>query len=411
MTSIKPYEIDKQIVWQSYLKVKTNGGSAGVDGVSIEEFEANLKGNLYKLWNRMSSGSYFPPPVKQVKIPKASGGVRALGIPTVGDRIAQMAVKQYLEPLLEPIFDPDSYGYRPGKSAKEAVAATRERCWQFDWVVEFDIKGAFDHIDHTLLVKALRHHKVPSWIELYIKRWLTAPFVAPDGTVKDRTCGIPQGGVISPLLMNLFMHYTFDTWMRRTFPSCAFARYADDAVVHCRSKRQAEFVFSAIEDRLQACLLTVHPDKSAIVYCKDSNRRGKHTNQQFTFLGFTFRPRAALNRKGVMFTSFLPAVSNEALKRMRSVVRSWNLVRRTPATLEEFSEFYNPTLRGWWQYYGAFYPAMLDRLGDYIDQRLAHWARRKFKRLARHFERSWLWLNKMRTVKPWLFVHWENSGG
>lgn len=411
MTSIKPIKIDKQVVWQSYLKVKTNGGAAGVDDMSIEEFEASLKGNLYKLWNRMSSGSYFPPPVKRVEIPKVSGGVRALGIPTVGDRIAQMVVKQHLEPLLEPVFDPDSYGYRPGKSAKDAVAATRERCWQSDWVVEFDIKGAFDHIDHKLLIKALRYHKVPSWIELYIRRWLIAPSVSPDGTENDRTCGIPQGGVISPLLMNLFMHYAFDRWMRRTFPTCAFARYADDAVVHCRSKRQAEFVYRSIEDRLKTCFLTMHPEKSAIVYCKDSNRRGQHAQRQFTFLGFTFRARSAVNRNGARFTSFLPAVSDEALKRMRGVIRAWRLVRRTPATLEEFSEKYNRTLRGWWQYYGTFYPTQLYRLGNYLDQRLAYWARRKFKRLAGHPKRSREWLRRMRNAQPWLFVHWENSGG
>lgn len=411
MNSVKSYTIDKQVVWQSYLKVKANRGASGIDKQSITAFEENLKGNLYKLWNRMSSGSYFPPPVKRVEIPKASGGTRALGIPTVSDRIAQMVVKHYLEPQLEPIFDPDSYGYRPEKSAKEAVAMARRRCWQYDWVVEFDIKGAFDHIDHAMLVKALRHHGVPAWVELYVKRWLSAPFVGPDGECVERTAGVPQGGVVSPLLMNLFMHYTFDAWMRREFADCPFARYADDAVVHCRTRLGAERVYQKIEKRLAECGLTMHPDKSHIVYCKDSNRRGRHEHQQFTFLGFTFRARSAINRQGERFTAFLPAVSTDALKRMRAEIRSWRLIRKTPATLEELSEKYNPILRGWWQYYGAFYPTELRKLADHLDLRLAHWARRKYKRLAEHRRRSQQWLKVIRQSKPWLFVHWESYGG
>ncbi len=411
MNSIKPIAIDEQVVWQSYRKVKANRGAAGVDGQSMAEFEANLAGNIYKLWNRMSSGSYFPPPVRRVEIPKASGGVRALGIPTVNDRIAQMVVKHYLEPQLDPVFDSDSYGYRPKKSAKEAVAVTRERCWQHDWVVEFDIKGAFDHIDHTMLIKALRHHGVATWIELYIKRWLTAPFEGPDGVREQRTAGVPQGGVVSPLLMNLFMHYTFDAWMRREFADCPFARYADDAVVHCRTRFGAERIYRAIEARLAECGLTMHPEKSAVVYCKDSNRRGKHPQCQFTFLGFTFRQRPAMNRKGIVFMNFLPAVSTEALKRMRGVIRSWRLVRQTPETLERFSEKYNRVLRGWWQYYGTFYPTELGKLADHINERLAYWARRKYKRLAGHRRLSREWLSKMRAAKPWLFVHWERVGG
>jgi RNA-directed DNA polymerase len=268
------------------------------------------------------------------------------------------------------------------------------------------------HIRFTfLLIKALRHHKVPSWIELYVKRWLTAPFQNADGSCVQRTSGVPQGGVVSPLLMNLFMHYAFDAWMRRTFPLCEFARYADDAVVHCRTKWQADRVYGAIADRLRECGLTMHPDKSAIVYCKDSNRRGNHELQQFTFLGFTFWSRKAINRQGQIFTSFLPAVSSAALKRMRGIIRSWRLVRRTPATLDGFSEKYNRVLRGWWQYYGAFYPTELIQLGHYLDERLTHWARRKYKRLAGHRSLSWSWLKRMKQAMPWLFVHWENVGG
>lgn len=411
MNSVKPFTIDKQVVWQSYLKVKANRGAAGVDKQSIADFEVDLKGNLYKLWNRMSSGCYFPPPVRQVEIPKASGGTRALGIPTVGDRIAQMVVKHYLEPQLEPIFDPDSYGYRPNKSAKDAVKVTRERCWQYHWVVEFDIKGAFDHIGHAMLLKALEHHDAPPWVELYIKRWLVAPFEKTDGTLVERVCGVPQGGVISPLLMNLFMHYTFDAWMRREFADCPFARYADDAVVHCRTHYGAERVFQAIEARLAECGLTMHPEKSRIVHCYTGRHKGQHEHRQFTFLGFTFKLRSATTRQGKRFTAFLPAVSREALQRMRGVIRSWRLVRQTPSTLEVFSEKYNRVLRGWWQYYGAFYPSELGQLAYHLNERLAYWARRKYKRLRGCRIRSHRWLRKMALVKPWLFVHWECTGG
>jgi group II intron reverse transcriptase/maturase len=225
-------------VWEAYQQVKANRGAAGIDDETIATFEQNLSKNLYKLWNRMSSGSYFPPPVKQVEIPKAKGGTRKLGIPTVSDRIAQTVVQQIIEPTLDPMFHPDSYGYRPGRSAKQAIAVTRKRCWEYDWVVEFDIKAAFDQIDHVLLMKAVRSHIKEDWILLYIERWLKAPFETAEGTQVPRERGTPQGGVVSPILMNLFRHYAFDVWMKRHYPSCPFARYADDAVVHCSSKQQ-----------------------------------------------------------------------------------------------------------------------------------------------------------------------------
>src|ERR1700676_4104904 len=290
-TSAKPYVIAKRAVWEAYQQVKANRGAAGVDEETIAMFEQNLSKNLYKLWDRMSSVSYFPPPVKQVEIPKAKGGTRKLGIPTVSDRIAQTVVKQIIEPKLDPMFHTDSYGYRPGRSAKQAIAVTRKRCWQIDWVVEFDIKGAFDQIDHGLLMKAVRSHIKEDWILLYIERWLTAPFETTEGTQVPRQRGTPQGGVVSPILMNLFMHYAFDVWMKRTYPQCPFARYTDDAVGHCRSQALAEAVMRSIALRLEECGLAMNPDKSSIVYCKDSNRTGAYPDTQFTFLGFTFRPR------------------------------------------------------------------------------------------------------------------------
>lgn len=303
MTSTKPYGIAKRTVCEAYQQVKANRGAAGIDDETIAMFEQDLSKNLYKLWNRMSSGSYFPPPVKQVEIPKAKGGTRKLGISTVSDRVAQTVVKLLIEPILDPMFHPDSYGYRPGRSAKQAIAVTRQRCWQYDWVVEFDIKAAFDQIDHGLLLKAVRTHIREDWILMYIERWLTAPFEAADGEQLPRERGTPQGGVVSPILMNLFMHYAFDCWIQRTYPQCPFARYADDAVVHCRSQKQAEEVMQFIALRLAECGLTMHPEKSKIVYCKDSNRTASYQHVQFTFLGFTFRPRKALSKQRRIFTS------------------------------------------------------------------------------------------------------------
>jgi RNA-directed DNA polymerase len=407
LTSTKPFCIAKRTVWEAFQDVKANRGAAGIDDESIAMFEQNLSRNLYTLWNRMSSGSYFPPPVKQVAIPKATGGTRKLGIPTVADRVAQATVKQIIEPLLDPHFHPDSYGYRPGRSAKQAIAITRQRCWRYDWVVEFDIKAAFDEIDHALLLKAVRHHIKETWIHLYIERWLTAPFAVEDGSLLPRDRGVPQGGVVSPILMNLFMHYTFDRWMQRTLPRCPFARYADDAVVHCHSRKQAEDVMGRIATRLAECGLVMHPDKSRVVYCRDSNRAESYPRAVFTFLGFAFRPRKAVTRAGERFTSFLPGVSPAALKRMRQEVRAWQLPRRTPATLAEFAEQYNPMIRGWWQYYGAFYRTAMHELARYIDRKLERWAIRKFKRLSRRSRRGADWLQRIKSASPELFYHWR----
>lgn len=410
MVSAKPYSIAKRTVWEAYQHVRANRGAAGIDDETIADFEQNLSKNLYKLWNRMSSGSYFPPPVKQVEIPKASGGTRKLGVPTVADRVAQTVVKLIIEPGLESIFHPDSYGYRPGRSAKQAVAITRERCWRHDWVVEFDIRAAFDQIDHRLLMKAVRAHIKEDWILLYIERWLVAPFETEDGALLARECGTPQGGVISPILMNLFMHYAFDKWMQRTSPNCPFARYADDAVVHCRTRKQAEYVMRSIASRLADCGLTVHREKSKIVYCKDSNRRGRHPHVSFTFLGFTFRPRRAKSAQGRCFTSFLPAASDAAMKRMRQAVRRWKLTRQTHVMLGQVARLYNPVIQGWWHYYGAFYPTAMQKIFQHIDRALARWAGRKFKSLSGRTRRCTAWLNKIRTDNPRLFYHWQIIG-
>jgi RNA-directed DNA polymerase len=410
MTSTKPYVIAKRAVWEAYQQVKANRGAAGIDDETIAMFEQNLSRNLYKLWNRMSSGSYFPPPVKQVEIPKAKGGTRKLGIPTVSDRIAQTVVKRIIEPILDPIFHPDSYGYRPGRSAKQAIAVTRERCWQYDWVVEFDIKAAFDQIDHGLLLKAVRTHIKEGWILLYIERWLTAPFETAEGEQLPRRRGTPQGGVVSPILMNLFMHYTFDVWMKRTNPQCSFARYADDAVVHCQSQKQAEEVMQSIALRLTECGLTMHPEKSKIVYCKDGKRTRPFPHVYFTFLGYTFRPRKAMSKQRRLFTGFLPGVSKDALKRMRKEVRGWNLTRQTHVSLAALAKQYNPIIQGWWNYYGAFYRAAMFHLYEHIERALARWASRKYKTLSSRRRASMQWLRKMKDAEPQLFHHWRVVG-
>lgn len=405
--STKSFAVTKRMVYEAWKRVKANRGSAGMDEQSVAEFEDDLSRNLYKLWNRMASGSYFPPPVKEVQIPKRAGGVRVLGVPTVADRIAQAVVRDYLEPLLEPHFDKDSYGYRPGRSAKQAVQETRERCWRFDWVLEFDIKGAFDNLDHDLLMKAVRKHTDCSWVVLYIERWLKAPSVAFDGELRARTRGTPQGGVISPLLMNLFMHYAFDRWIREAAPSTRFARYADDAVVHCSSEKQARFVKKLITERLAACGLELHPEKTRIVYCKDANRTEQYQHTQFTFLGFTFRQRYALSSKGALFMSFLPGVSSQAVKRMRRQIRWWHLPRRSPATLEEIAADCDTTLTGWWNYYGGFHGSAMRPVFQHFDEALAYWVRRKFKTMQVHRRKSQQWVQRMSSRQPQHFVHWR----
>ena len=407
MSEAKPFSISQQEVWEAYQKVKANHGAAGVDGQSIAEFETRVKDNLYRLWNRMSSGSYFPPPVRTVTIPKADGGERKLGIPTVSDRIAQMVVKSRLEPVVAPLFHPDSYGYRPGKSALEAVGQTRQRCWKLDWVIDLDIKGFFDNIDHDLLMRAVKKHAKEKWVVLYIERWLQAPAQAEAGHVTARGKGTPQGGVVSPLLANLFLHYAFDRWMQKTYPHLLFERYADDAIVHCRTEAEAQEVRRAIAVRMQECRLELHPDKTKIVYCKDDDRRGTYPNEQFDFLGYTFRPRRSKNWKGKFFINFSPAVADKAGKEIRAEIRSWQLHLRSDKSLEDLSRMFNPKVRGWLQYYGRYYRSALYPIMRQLDRSLARWAYRKYKKLRGHLRRATHWLARISRRDPGLFAHWQ----
>lgn len=409
MPEAKPFAISKQLVWDAYQRVRANRGAAGVDGESLAEFEKDLKGNLYKIWNRMSSGSYCPPPVRRVEIPKDSGGVRPLGIPTVGDRVAQTVVKMTLEPIVEPVFHPDSYGYRPGKSALDAVSVARKRCWDADWVIDLDIRDFFGSMPHDLIERAVAHHTDLAWVRLYVGRWLRAPIQREDGTLEQPARGTPQGGVASPLLANLFMHYAFDAWMRRTFPSVPFERFADDAVIHCRSKRQAEVVLGAIRERLLQCGLELHPTKTRIVYCLDGDRRGTHEHVSFDFLGFSFHPRRARNRWGKFFVGFLPAISAKAAKTVRATIRNWKLAStRNNQQLEDLARLINPIVRGWMHYYGRFYRSKLVQVLRHLNEVLGAWVRWKYHHRYKRRERASMhWLGRIARRDPTLFAHWQ----
>jgi len=409
MDKTRPYEISKTVVWEAYKRVKANNGAAGIDDESISRFEENLKDNLYKIWNRMSSGSYFPPPVKAVEIPKKSGGKRMLGIPTVSDRIAQMTVKIYFEPSVEPHFHPDSYGYRPGKSQIDAVCITRQRCWKYNWVLEFDIKGLFDNIDHELLMKAVNKHTNCKWIILYIDRWLKSPFQTKEGRIMERNAGTPQGGVISPVLANLFLHYAFDKWMENINPNNPFARYADDAIIHCRTKSEAVVLLHKLEQRLSECKLELHPVKTRIVYCKSDTRKENHTEIKFDFLGYTFQPRRCKNKFGEYFIGFTPTVSNKAMKSMRQQIRQWRIQLKSDKELEELSQMFDPIIRGWTNYYCCFNKSRMNPVLRHINTALIHWARRKYKKLAQHKKRAERWLGRIARQQPQLFKHWQRG--
>jgi RNA-directed DNA polymerase len=406
----KPFAIPKELVWQAWKQVKANGGAAGVDGVTTEMFEKDLKDNLYKVWNRMSSGTYFPPPVRAVEIPKSSGGTRVLGVPAVGDRVAQTVAALALGPRTEAIFHDDSYGYRPRKGALDAVAACRQRCWAKSWVIDLDVRKFFDSVPWDLMVRAVQANVTHEqrWIVLYVRRWLAAPIVMPDGRTAERDRGTPQGSAVSPVIANLFMHYAFDKWLEREFPVVEFERYADDAVVHCATEQQARKVLAALEERMAEVGLELHPDKTRIVYCKDRNRRRTDCgNTSFTFLGYTFRARQAPARQGggAMFSAFLPAVSKDALKRMSEEVRSWRIHLRSGTELEDIASRVNPIVKGWMTYYGRFYRTALNGLLQRINTYLVRWAKRKYKRL-RTFNKVRTWWEGLTARQPRLFAHW-----
>jgi RNA-directed DNA polymerase len=404
---VKSFEIPKRLVYEAWEKVRANKGAPGVDAVSIAEFASDERDNLYKLWNRMSSGSYMPGPVRAVEIPKDHGaGVRILGVPNTVDRVSQTAVAMLLEEKLEPIFHPDSYGYRPGRSAHDALAVTRKRCWEQDWTLDLDVRAFFDSVPHDLMLRAVAHHTDERWVLLYIERWLRAPMQMPDGTLAAREKGTPQGSPVSPILANLFMHYAFDRWVAREFPGCPFERYADDIVAHCDTEEQAHNLRAAIAERFGALGLELHPEKTRIVYCKDANRRGDAEHTSFDFLGYTFRGRLARGRRG-FFVSFLPAMSTGAKKAKGQQIRAWHLNRRTGTDLSGLAEDINAQVRGWINYYGAFYHSELFSLARRIDEHLVRWAVHKFKRLGRSPAKARTWLAGVKHRQPTMFAHWQ----
>lgn len=407
MSKTKSFDISKQAVWDSYLKVKSNQGAAGVDRQSIAKFEEDLKNNLYKIWNRMSSGSYFPPPVLRVEIPKGDGKIRALGIPTVADRIAQMVVKNQLEPELETTFHPDSYGYRPKRSAKQAISQARQRCWKKDWVVDMDIKGFFDNIPHDLMLRAVKKHTEDPWVLLYVERWLKAPVQLMDGEIEERTMGTPQGGVISPLLANLFLHYAFDYWMQNNHPLCPFERYADDIVAHCETKEEAVKLKSKIAERMEQCGLELHPEKTKIVYCKDANRVDDNELHSFDFLGYCFRPRLSRTKRGKYFVNFSPAISPKSKKSIFSEIRQWCLHKRSDFSVKEVANKINPVVRGWIEYYGAFFQSELLFIVHHLDKLLYRWVIRKYKKQGSNFKNADNWVRRLKSANPNYFVHWS----
>lgn len=407
MNKAKPFCISKRMVWEAYKQVKAKRGAAGVDEQSIKEFEADLENNLYRLWNRLASGSYFPQPVLQVEIPKSDGGTRKLGIPTVSDRIAQTVVKRYFEPFVEPGFHNDSYGYRPGRSAHQALASARQRCWRYDWVLDLDIKNFFGSIDWELLMRAVRRHTDCAWVLLYIERWLKAPVQLADGTVEQPDKGTPQGSVISPVLANLFLHYAFDQWMRKHHPEVPFERYADDVICHCKSEAHARLLKQELEARLAQCKLALHPEKTKIVFCKQANRRADYPIIQFDFLGYTFRPRSVKTRTGKLSVSFIPAVSNKAAKAMRQQMRRGGPFHRYDLDLNELADRTRPILLGWIQYYGRFYRSALAHALRTIDESLVRWVQRKYKSFRGHKTRAWAWLTRVKSQQPALFAHWS----
>ncbi|MFL5512946.1 MAG: group II intron reverse transcriptase/maturase [Gemmatimonadales bacterium] len=402
----KPFAIPKQAVVEAFRKVRANQGGPGVDGCTVEEFESELRDRLYVTWNRMSSGSYVPPPVKAVEVPKPhGGGLRMLGVPTVADRVAQTVVAMELEKVVEPKFHRSSYGYRPGRAPLDAVEACRQRCFTHPWVLDCDIAGFFDNVPHDLIVKAVEANTDQKWVVLYVKRWLNAPLQHPDGTLEQRDRGTPQGSAISPLLANLFLHYAFDAWMAREFPSLPFERFCDDIVVHGFSEKQIRYVGRRIAARLREVGLRLHPDKTRIVYCQQDGRESSYECTSFTFLGFTFRKRAARGSAGALFNGFLPAVSKDAMKKMSRVVHSWRLHRWTTLSLNELAAWVNQIVPGWLNYYGRYYRTALRPLLRRINAYILRWARKKYRRL-RSFKRAMAWWTGVVRRDPKLFRHW-----
>jgi len=408
MEETKSVPVTQPMVREAFRKVKANRGSAGIDRQSISDFEEKLEGNLYKLWNRLSSGSYFPPHVKEVEVPKKDGKMRKLGIPTIRDRIAQTVVKDYLEPDIDKLFHNNSHGYRPRRSAHGALAQARHYCRQYDWVIDLDIKGFFDNIDHELMLTALERHTAQKWVMMYVRRWLETSIEKANGEiVRKEGKGTPQGGVISPLLANLFLHYAFDMWFTRDYPQLQFVRYADDMVVFVRTQEEATVVLQAIQQRMQECKLEIHPDKTKIVYCKDYRRKENHDNISFDFLSYTFQPRQTKSKRdGKFFLGFDCGISRKARKEIGAAIRSTRFHRWSNAVVEDIAEMLNPQLRGWINYYGKFRLKEMHGIFRRLNMRLVKWILNRYKSLKHSVKAGYAALKRLQSKQPRLFAHW-----
>ena len=397
------------MIWSAYKQVRSNQGGAGIDEIDMADYDANRSNHLYKLWNRMASGSYFPPPVKEVEVTKKDGGIRKLGVPTISDRIGQMVVKEYLEPRFEKLFSPHSYAYRPDKSAHQALESVRNNCRKSDWVIDLDIKGFFDSIDHGKLLKAVEKHVREKWCIMYIKRWLQMPIQTKSGELVQRNGrGTPQGGVISPLLSNLFLHYVMDKWLEQTHSTVKYVRYADDAILHCKSKVQADYVLRNLGKRMQDCGLELHPEKTKIVYCKDYRRQGTYENVKFDFLGYSFQPRSTATRgKGKLFLGFDCAISISSKKQIVDKMRTLGIPKLTHNSIVGVAQFLEPYIRGWINYYGKFRISMLNPIFQLLNRKLVQWARKRYKRYKTSINRAYDWLKRIRMQFPTLFYQWR----
>jgi group II intron reverse transcriptase/maturase len=405
----KSIPISKQQIWLAYKKVKANQGSAGVDQISMEEFDVNRSKHLYKLWNRLASGSYFPPPVKEVEIPKKDGKVRKLGIPTIADRVAQMVVKEYLEARFEKIFSPNSYGYRPEKSAHQALEKVRQNCRKTDWVIDLDIKGFFDNIDHERLMLAVQKHVPEKWCLLYIQRWLTMPVQTKSGElIQKQGKGTPQGGVISPLLANLFLHYAMDKWLEQNHPNVEYVRYADDAILHCKTKTEAEQTLAALDERMKACGLELHPEKTKQVYCRDYRRQDTYETVKFDFLGYSFQPRSTKSKQtGKLFLGFDCAISISSKKRIADKLEDLKIDRLNFKSIVGVALYLEPFIRGWINYYGKYRITELKPVFLLLRQRLVWWARKRYKRYKTNMVKAYRWLDRVQKQFPNLFYQWR----
>lgn len=395
----KSQPITKVMVWQAFKEVRANKGSAGIDKMDWEYLEENKTTEIYKLWNRLTSGSYYPNAVKQVAIPKKDGGVRKLGIPTILDRIAQQVVKRHLERIVEPLFHESSFGYRPNRNCHQAVRQANVNSFSHDFAIDLDIKGFFDNIDHELLMKALAHYCKDKWVAMYVERWLKSGVVQEDGSFVSTHSGTPQGGVISPLLANLFLHVAFDKWMEKQHPTKPFERYADDIVVHCKTEKQALYMLHLINKRMESCKLVLHPEKSKIV-----NLRGislKKYPKGFDFLGFTIRPSSIKSKSGV---KSIPSifVSQKSKNSMMEKFRTLNIHKRRK-TIEEIAREINPVLRGIINYYHKFRQSDIRNVWRQLNERLLKWV--KWEK-GLYKKASVRYLQTKHKEKPDLFLHW-----